>query len=215
MPFKRLTRRHALAVLASAATPLAMGAAAPELSSEDSALVARAVGYLESLSSAQGRFEQADARGEVTTGTFYLQRPGRARFDYDPPSGLAIASNGFKVTVVNRRLKTIQSYPLGMTPLGLFLAKTIRLDKGVFVSAVDRSATGFTITAHDRHKRSQGSIAMSFASQPVRLEGWTVTDARGQSVRVRLAELSPSPPQSWRFFELSDPARDAGVGAAR
>jgi outer membrane lipoprotein-sorting protein len=211
MPLKLPSRRLALTALASAVALPALGATRPELSSGDSALVARAVGYLESLSSAKGRFEQVDARGEVTTGTFFLQRPGRARFDYDPPSGLAIASNGFKVTVVNRRLKTIESYPLGATPLGLFLARTIRLDRGVFVSAVDRTATGFIITAQDAHKRSQGSIAMSFASQPLRLEGWTVTDARGQSVRLRLAQLSPSAPQSWIFFELSDPARNLGA----
>jgi outer membrane lipoprotein-sorting protein len=210
MPIEHLTRRHALALLALAAAPPAPAAAAPGLSSEDNALVARAVGYLEGLSSAKGRFEQTDARGEVTTGTFFLQRPGRARFDYDPPSGLAIASNGFKVTVVNRRLETIESYPLGLTPLGLFLARNIRLDRGVFVSAVDRSPGRFTITARDAHKRSQGSIAMVFADQPVRLEGWTLVDARGQGVRVRLAELSPAPPQNWKFFELSDPARGAG-----
>jgi outer membrane lipoprotein-sorting protein len=172
--------------------------------------VARAVAYLESLGSAKGRFEQIDARGDTTTGTFYLQRPGKARFDYDPPSGMAIASNGFKVTIVNRRLKTIQSYPLGATPLGLFLAKTIRLDRGVVVTAVDRAPGGFTITARDSHKRSQGAIDMRFAESPLRLAGWTVTDSRGQSVRVRLAALSPSPPLGWKSFELADPAASGG-----
>jgi outer membrane lipoprotein-sorting protein len=184
--------------------------ASTQLASADSALVSKAVSYLEGLTSARGRFEQTDSRGETTTGTFFLQRPGRARFDYDPPSGLAIASNGFKVTVVNRRLKTIESYPLGLTPLGLFLARNIRLDQGVVVSAVDRTASGFIVTAQDAHKRSQGSIALSFTNQPVRLQGWVVTNAQGQSVRVRLADLSPSPPQSWKFFELSDPAREPG-----
>lgn len=205
-----LPRRHALAFIALAATWPMAAPASTQLASADSALVSKAVSYLEGLTSARGRFEQTDSRGETTTGTFFLQRPGRARFDYDPPSGLAIASNGFKVTVVNRRLKTIESYPLGLTPLGLFLARNIRLDQGVVVSAVDRTASGFIVTAQDAHKRSQGSIALSFTNQPVRLQGWVVTNAQGQSVRVRLADLSPSPPQSWKFFELSDPAREPG-----
>ena len=210
MLVRYLPRRFALVLLAVAATwPMAAPASTP-LASEDSALVSKAVGYLEGLTSAKGRFEQTDSRGETTTGTFFLQRPGRARFDYDLPSGLVIASNGFKVTVVNRRLKTIESYPLGLTPLGLFLARNIRLDQGVVVSAVDRTASGFIVTAQDAHKRSQGSIALSFSDQPMRLQGWVVTNAQGRSVRVRLAGLSPSPAQSWKFFELSDPAREPG-----
>ena len=215
MPAAKPTRRHALIGLALSVTPIAATAAPASgpLSQEDNATVARAVAYLEGLTTAKGRFEQVDARGELTAGTFYLQRPGKARFDYDPPSGLAIASNGFKVTVVNRRLKTIQSYLLGMTPLGLFLARNIRLDRGVAVTGVDHTTGGFSITARDIHKQSQGSIMMRFADAPLRLAGWTVTDSRGQSVRVRLAELSPSPPLSWKFFELSDPA--LGAGGAR
>jgi outer membrane lipoprotein-sorting protein len=208
-------RRRVLALLAvCVALPGIAAARAPApLSADDSALVAKAVAYLDSLTCDKGRFEQVDARGGQTTGAFFLQRPGRARFDYDPPSGLVIASNGFKVTVVDHRLKTIQAYPLGLTPLGLFLARNIRLDRGVVVTSIDRSAAGFTISARDQRHPNQGSIDMSFTRDPIRLAGWTVTDSRGQSVRVRLAALSPATPQSWRFFELSDPARD--VGAAR
>jgi outer membrane lipoprotein-sorting protein len=180
----------------------------PPLSAEDSALVARAVAYLDGLTCDKGRFQQIDPRGGVTTGTFFLQRPGRARFDYDPPSGLVIASNGFKVTVVDHRLKTIQAYPLAATPLGLFLARNIRLDRGVAVTSVARTGAGFTLTARDQRHPNQGSIDMSFATDPIRLAGWTVTDSRGQSVQVRLAALTPATPQNWRFFELGDPARE-------
>jgi outer membrane lipoprotein-sorting protein len=200
--------RPAHSIRASLATLLAaifvMGAAPPPtpLSADDTALVSKAVAYLEGLSSAKGRFEQTDARGDLTTGTFYLQRPGRARFDYDPPSGLAIASDGHEVSVVNRRLKTIQSYPLGMTPLGLFLAKNIRLDRGVVVRAVEHTAGGFTVVAGDRRGSVHGSIALDFTDAPLRLTGWTIIDGRAQSVRVRLAQLSPSPPLSPGFFEL-------------
>jgi outer membrane lipoprotein-sorting protein len=205
-------RRRLLPLLALVVAPWLIAAAPPPspLSAEDNALVAKAVAYLDSLTCDKGRFEQVDARGALTSGAFFLQRPGRARFDYDPPSGLVIASNGFKVTVVDHRLKTIQAYPLGLTPLGLFLAKNIRLDRGVQVTSVARAAAGFSITARDRSHPNQGSIDMSFTHDPIRLAGWTVTDSRGQSVQVRLAALLPATPQGWRFFDLSDPARDAG-----
>jgi outer membrane lipoprotein-sorting protein len=206
-------RRRVLSRLALAIAPLVIAAAPPPapLSAEDNALVAKAVAYLDTLTCDEGRFEQVDARGALTRGTFFLQRPGRARFDYDPPSGLVIASNGFKVTVVDHRLGTIQAYPLAFTPLGLFLAKNIRLDRGVVVTSVDRSAAGFSITAHDRGHPNQGSIDMRFTNDPIRLAGWTVTDSRGQSVQVRLAALSSATPRSWRFFELAAPDREPGA----
>src|SRR5258706_10684582 len=132
------TRRSALVALALAATAASAAFAAPAplpvLSQEDAALVSRAVAYLEGLPASKGRFVQTDARGGVTHGTFYLQRPGKARFEYDPPSGVIMASNGSVVAVFNSRLKTYEAYPLGATPLSLFLARQIRLDRGVRVS---------------------------------------------------------------------------------
>jgi len=76
-----------------------------------------------------------------------LQRPGKARFAYDAPTNLVMASNGHLVSVWTQRLKTFESYPLGMTPLSVFLAKEIRLDKGVVVSRVERLGDGFAIVA--------------------------------------------------------------------
>jgi outer membrane lipoprotein-sorting protein len=209
MQIPRPHRRSILAVLAAGGLALSAraGAPAPGLGREDQALVDRAVSYLDGLTSERGRFVQTDARGEQTTGAFVLQRPGRARFDYDPPSGLVIASNGFKVTVVNRRLRTIESYPLGATPLGLFLARHIRLDRGVRVTQVDRSPGGFSIAARDGGKRNQGSIVLDFTDPPLRLAGWTVINAQGQSVRVRLTDFGPSAPLGHASFELADPAR--------
>ncbi len=90
--------------------------------------------YLQGLGEARARFVQTDARGASTQGTVYLKRPGKARFAYDPPSGLLVVSNGSTVSVADSRLKTFDAYPLMSTPLSLFLAKTIRLDRGVQVT---------------------------------------------------------------------------------
>jgi outer membrane lipoprotein-sorting protein len=181
----------ALAVLL-AITPSALaGAAEQALSPEDSAVVARAVAYLEGLTSAKGRFVQTDQRGERAGGVLYLQRPGRARFEYAPPSGLVITSDGKTVVVSNPQLKTFQHYPLNATPLGLFLAKQIRLDRGARVTAVARSEGGFAITASDVRGEAQGQITLSFADNPLRLTGWTIADAQRRVTRVDLQDLAP------------------------
>jgi outer membrane lipoprotein-sorting protein len=197
-----------IVILALCAAPLARAEA---LAPADTALVQRATGYLQHLTTAKGRFTQTNPRGQTVTGTFVLQRPGKARFDYDPPSGVTIASDGHRVAVLDRRLKTIQASPLGLTPLSLFLAKDIRLDRGVTVANVTRTPGGFIVVARDARKKTQGQIALDFSESPIALTGWTITDAGGGATRVKLTDFAVSPPKEASFFVLQDPRP---VGAA-
>jgi outer membrane lipoprotein-sorting protein len=200
-----LDRRQAVLGLGAAvAAGRAAAQAALTPAEDDSAVVARARAYLMGLSSAKGRFIQTDARGVEKPGTFYLQRPGRARFEYDPPSGLVVASDGHRVAVVDTRLKTIQTYPLGMTPLGLFLSRDIRIDRGVIVGKVTRGVGGFSIVAHDA-KRGQGQITLDFTDPPLALSGWTIIDPQGGATRVRLTDFAPTSAFPASLFVLSDP----------
>lgn len=207
------TRRGLLAamtsVLAVAAASARAGTSA--LSADDMASIESARTYLRGLSSAMGRFIQTDPRGAISTGTFYLQRPGKARWEYDPPSALVMASNGFRVEVANRKLKTLQAYPLGATPLGLLLSRDIRIDKGVDVGAVTRRTDGFSIIARDRTKRGAGEIALDFTNRPMALAGWTITVPRGGATRVRLIDFAPAGRFPASLFELGDPETSAGA----
>lgn len=183
------------------ALPLPALAALP---AADQALVDKAVASLQAMKSVKGRFVQTDARGATTQGSIFLQRPGKARFAYDAPSGLTVVSDGARVSVQDKRLKTFNQYPLSSTPLALLLAREVRLDKGVQVTKVTRLADGFTLTAVDARKKTRGQIALTFADAPVRLIGWNVTDAQGGSTRVRLTGLqAASIPAS--TFILKDP----------
>jgi outer membrane lipoprotein-sorting protein len=196
-----LTRRSL--TLALAAAPLAGPAFAEALTPAEKSLMDRAIAYLESLDQAKARFVQTDARGHSTAGDVYLKRPGKARFDYDPPSGLLVVSDGHVVTVQDTRLKSFDRYPLGATPLSLFLAKHIRLDQGVTVTRVARMADGFTITARDGNKKTAGQITLSFSDNPLALTGWTVVDPQGRQTRVQLQNLRRTPVDS-SMFEVKD-----------
>ena len=187
-----MTRRLALFAMAAflAIPPLALPV--PALADpQDDALVAKAVAYLDGLLAAKGTFRQTDPKGVTVTGTFYLARPGRARFQYDAPSGLLITSDGKTVIMSDSYLKTFQKFPLGSTPLALFLADHIRLDKGAKVTRVEHNASGFSVTARDSHGLSQGQVTLYFAEGPVRLTGWALIDAQGQATQVALGPLSP------------------------
>ena len=206
MTLDRRSLTLALAATAFAGPALAQ---APALSAADKALVDRAVAYLEGLSEAKARFVQTDARGRATTGQLFLKRPGKARFAYDAPSGLLVVSDGGAVMVQDSRLKTFDRYPLGATPLSLFLAKTIRLDKGVTVSRVTRMADGFSITARDGKKETAGQITLTFTDTPLALAGWTVTDAQNRPTRVQLQGLERAPGLDGSLFTLRNPYRQA------
>ena len=180
------TTRRALLFAASA---LLLPTAAFALAPADQALVDKAVAYLQGLPSARGRFVQTDPRGSVSQGIIYMQRPGRARFEYDAPSSLLVVSDGKVVSVADKRLKTVNRYFLSQTPLKLFLADEIRLDRGVTVSRVTRLNDGFELTAQDRVGKTRGQIVLTFIDSPMQLLGWKITDARNAETTVRLTSL--------------------------
>ena len=205
-------RTLSLALAAAAFAGPAFGQSA--LPPADQALVDRAVAYLEGLTEAKGRFVQTDARGRATTGQLFMKRPGKARFAYDPPSGQLVVSDGGVVAIQDARLKTFDSYPLGATPLSLFLARTIRLDKGVAITRVARAADGFSITARDGKKETAGTITLTFTEAPLALAGWSVTDAQGRPTRVQLIGLARTSGLDKSLFVLKDP-RPKNIGRGK
>lgn len=180
------TTRRALLLAAPA---LMLAGPALALAPADQTMVDQAVAYLQGLPSAKGRFVQTDPRGSVSKGVIYMQRPGRARFEYDAPSSLLVVSDGKVVSVADKRLKTVNRYFLSQTPLKLFLADEIRLDRGVAVTRVNRLTDGFEITAQDRVGKTRGQIVLTFSDAPMQLLGWKITDARNAETQVRLISL--------------------------
>ena len=187
-------------------------AAAPVLSDEDKTTVDKAVAYLQGLSRARGRFTQTDSRGKTAIGDVYLQRPGKIRFEYDAPNNnILVISDGNQVSVADSKLKTTDRYPLRSTPLSLFLAKQIRLDRGVVVTQVDRAPGKFTITARDGGKDTAGSIIITFSDEPVGLMEWTIIDAQRQRTRIQLNSLNPVASLDPELFKFAIP-RTTGKG---
>ena len=198
-----------LAALASAAamTPSAFAQASEALSAEARQKLAAVNAYLTGLSSVKARFNQMDPQGVMSSGVLWLKRPGRARFEYEPPSGLLVVADGKHVLVWDKRLKTFDGYPLGFTPLGLFLGKEVRLDKGVEITGLAQEERGFSVTARDSRRRSAGAITLMFSDQPLTLTGWVVTDAQGARTQVALGPLERVVDPDPELFLLQDPRK--------
>ena len=195
------------------AAALAIVAAAPasaqsSLSAEDQATLRQAQAYLTALTAAQGNFIETGPGGQQRTGKFWLQRPGKMRFEYTEPAGLLVVADGNNVKRYDPRLNVFRQVPLGATPLSTFLAREVRLDQGVRVDRVTRMASGaFAITARDASKPAEGSVILAFAGSPLRLQEWTITDAQGSRTRIQLTSLQPASGLAASLFQLRDPTR--------
>ncbi len=180
------------------------------LSADDRATLAQAQTYLQGLTSAQGDFVETTG-AQRREGRFYLQRPGKMRFEYTNPAGLLVVSDGSNVKRYDPRLNVFRQVPLGMTPLSTFLARNVRLDQGVQIDRVTRMQSGaFAITARDQRRPNEGSVILAFAGSPLRLQEWTITDAQGTRTRTQLTSLQPASGLAASLFRLTDPTRRPG-----
>lgn len=192
-------------VLALAAAP---ALAQSSLSAEDQAVLRQAQTYLTGLTTAQGTFVETGPNNQRRTGRYYLQRPGKMRFEYTEPAGLLVVADGNNVSRWDPRLNVFRQAPLSQTPLSTFLAREVRLDQGVTIDRVTRMDSGaFAITARDAKRPNEGSVILAFAGSPLRLQEWTITDAQGARTRVQLTTLQPAPGLASSLFQLRDPTR--------
>lgn len=207
-----LSRRDlTLGFSAMAALAAAPAFAQDQLSAEDQAVLSRAQSYLQSLTSAQGTFVETGAGGQRREGRFWLQRPGKMRFEYTNPAGLLVVSDGANVKRYDPRLNTFRQVPLSQTPLSTFLARNVRLDQGVRIDRIQRMDSGaFAVVARDRRRPNDGSVTLAFAGDPIRLYEWTIVDAQGGRTRTQLSTLQPASGLAASLFQLRDPTRRPG-----
>ena len=150
--------------------------------------LARINDYLNGLETLHGRFVQVAPDGALAEGAFYLRRPGRLRFEYDPPHPLLIVSDGTTVAQTDRELETTDRAPLRTTPLHFFLKKDVNLTKDVEVSSIEKGGGLLAVTARDEDDENDGEVTLVFAQPALELREWIVTDGLGQQTRIALLD---------------------------
>ncbi len=147
-------------------------------------------GYLNELTSAESSFTQINADGTISTGTLYLRRPGKVRFEYNPPEQALVMANNGSVVVFDKKLGgDPNTYPLNRTPLGLILARNVDLSRANMVTAHGFDGTATVVTAQDPDNPEYGSIQLKFTGNPIELRQWIITDDAGQQTTVILGAL--------------------------
>jgi outer membrane lipoprotein-sorting protein len=182
-----MMRRLFLALLI-AAVPLWPASAAP-LSDQDKTDLARVSDYLNGVKTMQGGFVQIGPDGSVAAGKFYISKPGRMRFDYDPPTPTLVVSNGLSIRVYNTKLNTSDSYPLASTPLNLLLSDHVSLARSSYVTGIERQEGSLIVKARATDRSMSGNITIVFAEPSLELRQWTVVDAQGLATTVSLRDV--------------------------
>lgn len=172
-----------------AAAPASPGVVALTGADRDAAL-AQANATLNAVSRLQGHFVQMSPDGSRATGNFYLQRPGKLRFEYNPPATLLIISDGSVVSLRDRALRTTDRTPLRSTPLNLILRSRIDLAHDARVTQVARDGGWLRVTARDRAGLAEGQITLFFFGPSAELRSWDVVDATGARTRISLTDVT-------------------------
>ena len=157
------------------------------------AQAARVSAYLSSLSTLVGNFVQVGPDGSKTRGEFYIQKPGKVRFEYDTPSPIEIIADGSAVAVRDRKLATQDIYPLSQTPLRYLLSDRIDLLKDTNVVSVTADDVFISVTIEEKQLLIGTSrLMLMVGAKDGQLKQWTVTDPQGYDTTVAVYNLDTS-----------------------
>jgi outer membrane lipoprotein-sorting protein len=146
--------------------------------------------YLTSLQTLIGDFVQVGPDGTRTVGKFYIQKPGRVRFEYEAPSPIDVVADGFNVVVRDRSLATQDQYPLSQTPLRYLLAEQIDLARDTNLVAISQDNTFISLTIEERNFLiGTHRLVLMFTTKDLQLRQWTITDPQGYETTVAVYNL--------------------------
>ncbi|HEX4829345.1 MAG TPA: outer membrane lipoprotein carrier protein LolA [Xanthobacteraceae bacterium] len=159
--------------------------------------------YLSSIQQLVGDFVQVGPDGSRVRGEFYIQKPGRVRFDYEPPSRIEIIADGQSVVVRDRKLATQDLYPLSQTPLRFLLSERIDLLRETNVVGVRADDTFVTITIEETQPLVGTSrLMMMVGAKDFKLKQWTITDPQGYDTTVAVSNLDNSKRPDPSLFKI-------------
>lgn len=209
MSSPRLTRRVMLgAMLAAALAPQAAHA----LSDEERAALADISARLSAIDTMDGEFVQFNPNGDQLQGRFFISRPGRVRFQYDPPTTVSVIADGKSVLVFDKKLQTYDIWPLSQTPLRLLLDKSLDLANSDRVTRVGVAPDLVEVELHDETRFSAGTLNLIFDRATYELRQWTVTDQQGLQTMVALYNVETGKPLASDLFKID---YQAATNAAR
>lgn len=168
--------------------------------------------YLNTITSAEAPFTQVNDNGTLSTGRVLISRPGRVRFEYDPPETLLVVAGGGQIGVFDGKSNVArpEQYPLNQTPLKIILEKNVNLARRNMVVGHEFDGTSTTVVAQDPERPEYGTIELKFTSGPTELRQWIVKDGQGATTTVILGGLKNGVQINNGLFNIAQEVRRRG-----
>ena len=145
--------------------------------------------YLYNLNSLEADFLQVSSDGDIKEGKIFLSLPGKLRISYNNPDNLLITSNGFWLTVQDKKLKQTNNFPLSQTPLNLFLNKELNFNEDEFKINFEKSSGIISLIFSDNKKLKNSIFKLIFTSTPLKLKKWVIVDEFNNETSILLQNL--------------------------
>lgn len=172
--------------------------------------------WFNSLDDVQARFQQINADGTEATGTFYLNRPSRLRFEYDAPITDFIVADGVMIHFYDGELNDVSNALIGQTPADFILRNDLDFSsdsEDLIVAETRHSGNIFRMTLVQRDDPEAGKILLDFSKEPLGLVGWAIIDGMGHFTQIRLTSLERDVKHNPRLFVFVEP--DEALGRRR
>ncbi|UZE49546.1 outer membrane lipoprotein carrier protein LolA [Rhodopseudomonas sp. P2A-2r] len=177
------------------------------------AQAAKVSAYLSSLSTLVGNFVQVGPDGSKTKGDFYIQKPGKVRFEYDPPTPIAMIADGSSLAVRDTKLATQDIYPLSQTPLRYLLSDRIDLLRDTNVVAITGDDLYTSVTIEEKNALVGTSrLMLMIGTKDGQLKQWTVTDPQGYDTTVAIYNLDTTKKPDPGMFKIDFTKYPTGNG---
>ena len=165
--------------------------------------------YLGGLTTLKAHFVQTANDGKQLTGTFYLDRPGKMRINYDPPVTDFIVADGLLVYYYDGQMKQQSNTPISRSLADFFLRKTVKLSGDISVSDMKKDKNTLQMTLVQTKNPLAGSLTLVLSENPLQLQEWRIVDAQGLVTGVKLSDVTTGITLDSDLFHYYDPAHKA------
>lgn len=179
-------RRWPSVIVAAAISLLGSAPEAMAQDPTDDTEIARIEAYLGAIKTMRARFDQVAPDGGLAQGTFYMRRPGRLRFEYDPPTPILVVADSVWIVFEDRELGQVDRFPLSSTPLSILIDDDIASGDSAVVSSLNSEGGLIWLTLRDADSPEEGALTLVFDQSPLRLRQWLVTDAQRLTTEITL-----------------------------
>ena len=162
--------------------------------------------YLNSIKTIKSEFSQVEPDGSLASGTMYLKRPGKMRWEYKPPTPVLMIADGKNLTYYDYELDQLNHLPLDGSLASFLVRPNIKLDDNALrIVNFREGADSIRFTILQTAKLDEGSLTLEFSRNPIRLRSMIITDAVGQATSIKLSNAKYDLPIEKSLFVFDNP----------